>query len=222
MDLLGPTSYLLREYQGQLEDQHHHSGLAVSFQDFQGRWQHFLSHFTIHAPPTPKILYAAPKMLRFVGAWMHFTLGVTLLLDRRSIDLSGAWEKEGHFHYKNFLRASKWGITCHTCSSIPKSLYCGLGLIPILSMIIYWFNFPPLTFSIHTNQNTRFSSRPSSAFCWSKMFEKKVCWFEPPGENQQAFFSNIKLYKKEDESDFEKRVFWWVIDRKNVNGGKFN
>ena len=72
MDLLGPTSYLLREYQGQLEDQHHHSGLAVSFQDFQGTWQHFLSHFTIHAPPTPKILYAAPKMLRFVGACMHF------------------------------------------------------------------------------------------------------------------------------------------------------
>ena len=31
----------------------------------------------------------------------------TLLLDRRSIDLSGAREKEGHFHYKNFLRASK-------------------------------------------------------------------------------------------------------------------
>ena len=30
-----------------------------------------------------------------------------LLLDRRSIDLSGAQEKEGHFHYKNFLRASK-------------------------------------------------------------------------------------------------------------------
>ena len=57
----------------------------------------------------------------------------SLLLDRRSIDLSGAREKEGHFHYKNFLRASKWGITCHTCSIIPKSLYCGLGLIPILS-----------------------------------------------------------------------------------------
>ena len=31
----------------------------------------------------------------------------TLLLDRRSIDLSGARENEGHFHYKNFLRASK-------------------------------------------------------------------------------------------------------------------
>ena len=30
-----------------------------------------------------------------------------LLLDRRSIDLSGAQEKEGHFRYKNFLRASK-------------------------------------------------------------------------------------------------------------------
>ena len=32
---------------------------------------------------------------------------VTLLLDRRSINLSGAREKEGHFHYKNFLRALK-------------------------------------------------------------------------------------------------------------------
>ena len=32
---------------------------------------------------------------------------LSLLLDRRSIDLSGAREKEGHFHYKNFLRASK-------------------------------------------------------------------------------------------------------------------
>ena len=31
----------------------------------------------------------------------------TLLLDWRSINLSGAQEKEGHFHYKNFLRASK-------------------------------------------------------------------------------------------------------------------
>ena len=30
-----------------------------------------------------------------------------LLLDRGSIDLSGAREKVGHFHYKNFLRASK-------------------------------------------------------------------------------------------------------------------
>ena len=57
----------------------------------------------------------------------------SLLLDRRSIDHSGAREKKGHFHYKNFLTASKWGITCHTCSIIPKSLYCGLGLIPILS-----------------------------------------------------------------------------------------
>ena len=67
--------------------------------------------------------------------------GMTLLLDRRSIDLSGAREKEGHFHYKNFLRASKWGITCHTCSIIPKSLYCGLGLIPILSKGIWrWWS----------------------------------------------------------------------------------
>ena len=60
-----------------------------------------------------------------------------LLLDRRSIDISGAQEKEGHFHYKNFLRASKRGITCHTCSIILKSLYCGLGLIPILSKGIW-------------------------------------------------------------------------------------
>ena len=31
----------------------------------------------------------------------------TLVFNRRSIDLSGAQEKEGDFHYKNFLRASK-------------------------------------------------------------------------------------------------------------------
>ena len=30
---------------------------------------------------------------------------VALLLDWRSIDLSGAREKEAHFHNKNFLRA---------------------------------------------------------------------------------------------------------------------
>ena len=35
------------------------------------------------------------------------SLTASLLLDRRSIDLSGARENEGHFHYKNFLRASK-------------------------------------------------------------------------------------------------------------------
>ena len=35
------------------------------------------------------------------------TLGCTLLLDEWSIDLSGAQEKEGHFHYKNFLKALK-------------------------------------------------------------------------------------------------------------------
>ena len=64
-----------------------------------------------------------------------------LLLDWRSIDLSGAQEKEGHFHYKNFLRASKWGITCHTCSIIPKSLYCGLGLSLIHSKgILGWWS----------------------------------------------------------------------------------
>ena len=33
--------------------------------------------------------------------------GCALLLDRWSIDLSGAQEKEGNFHCKNFLRASK-------------------------------------------------------------------------------------------------------------------
>jgi len=31
----------------------------------------------------------------------------TLLLHLRSIDMGGAQEKEGHFHFKNFLRASK-------------------------------------------------------------------------------------------------------------------
>ena len=62
----------------------------------------------------------------------------SLLLDRRSINLSGP---RGHFHYKNFLSASKWGITCHTCSIIPKSLYCGLGLIPISSKgILGWWS----------------------------------------------------------------------------------
>ena len=52
----------------------------------------------------------------------------SLLLGRRSIDLSGARENEGHFQHENFLRASKLGITPHTCSIIPKSLYWGLGL----------------------------------------------------------------------------------------------
>ena len=33
------------------------------------------------------------------------------------------------------------GITCHPCSIIPKSLYCGLGLIPILSKgILGWWS----------------------------------------------------------------------------------
>ena len=64
----------------------------------------------------------------------------SLLLDRRSIDLSGAQEKEGHFHYNNFLRALKWGITCHTCSIIPKSLNWGLGLSLIHSKeILGWY-----------------------------------------------------------------------------------
>ena len=70
-----------------------------------------------------------------------FALNCSLLLDRRSIDLSGAQEKEGHFHYKNFLRASKWGITCHTCSIIAKSLYWGLGLSLIHSKgILGWWS----------------------------------------------------------------------------------
>ena len=49
----------------------------------------------------------------FLGTVFHalshgLTLLVwTLLLNRRSIDLSGAREKEGRFHCKNFLRASK-------------------------------------------------------------------------------------------------------------------
>ena len=47
----------------------------------------------------------------------------TILLDQRSINLSGAQEKEGQFHYKNFLRALKLIITCHTCSITPESLY---------------------------------------------------------------------------------------------------
>ena len=69
--------------------------------------------------------------------WVNFRPQI-----KRSIDqFRGAQEKEGHLHSKNFLRASKWGITCHTCSIIPKSLYCGLGLIPILSKgILGWWN----------------------------------------------------------------------------------
>ena len=40
-------------------------------------------------------------------------------------------KKNVTFIIKNFLRASKWVITCHTCSII--SIYCRLGLIPIHS-----------------------------------------------------------------------------------------
>ena len=57
------------------------------------------------------------------------------------IDLSGAQEKEGTFHHKFFLRASKWGNTCHTCSIIPKCLYWGLGLCLIHSKgILGWWS----------------------------------------------------------------------------------
>ena len=63
---------------------------------------------------------------------LRVSFSFSLVFNRRSIDLRGAQEKEGHFHYKNFLRASNLGITCHTCSIIAKSLYCGLGLIPIV------------------------------------------------------------------------------------------
>ena len=38
----------------------------------------------------------------------------SLPLDWRSIDISGAQEKEGYFCLENFLRALKVGITCHT------------------------------------------------------------------------------------------------------------
>ena len=41
--------------------------------------------------------------IRYVYRELH---SGTLLIDRRSIDLSGAQEKEGHFHYKIFLGAS--------------------------------------------------------------------------------------------------------------------
>ena len=41
------------------------------------------------------------------GAILLHVLTGALLLDRRSIDLSGAREKEGHFHFKNFMRASR-------------------------------------------------------------------------------------------------------------------
>ena len=65
----------------------------------------------------------------------------TLLSNRRSIDLSGAQEKEGHYHYKTFLRGSKWGITYHTCSIFTKYLYWGLGLSLIHSKgILGWWS----------------------------------------------------------------------------------
>ena len=84
------------------------------------------------------LLSSYPHLQSGGQSWSHH---VTLLLDRMSINLSGAREKEGHFHYKNFLRASKWGVTCHACSIIPKSLYWGLGLIPILSKgILGWWS----------------------------------------------------------------------------------
>ena len=66
-----------------------------------------------------------PSLARLISRFINMG---TLLLDLWSIDLSGAREKEGHFHNKNFLRALKWGITCHIYSIFPKSLYCGLSL----------------------------------------------------------------------------------------------
>ena len=48
-----------------------------------------------------------PTFLELYVTKLVVTQGTTLLLDQRSIDLNGAQEKEGHFHYKNFLRASK-------------------------------------------------------------------------------------------------------------------
>ena len=48
----------------------------------------------------------AAKVLNILRRISSFTHNCSLLLDRRSIELSGAREKEGHFHYKNFLRAS--------------------------------------------------------------------------------------------------------------------
>ena len=74
-----------------------------------------------------------------IQKWTPFLLRDALLLDRRSIDLSGAREKEGHFHYKNFLSASKRYHMPYLLHhpQIPKSFYCGLGLIPILSKGIW-------------------------------------------------------------------------------------
>ena len=54
-----------------------------------------------------------PKsQFRYLGPFLRPRLKLPyvrtpLLFDRRSINLSGAQEKEGHFHYKNFLRASE-------------------------------------------------------------------------------------------------------------------
>ena len=49
----------------------------------------------------------AAKVLNILRRISSFTYNCSLLLDRRSIELSGAREKEGHIHYKHFLRASK-------------------------------------------------------------------------------------------------------------------
>ena len=42
--------------------------------------------------------------------------------------IGSAQEKEGQFHFKNFLKASKWCITYHTCSIITKTSEATLDL----------------------------------------------------------------------------------------------
>ena len=47
-------------------------------------------------------VYHAEKEKRTHPAPQSLCRYATLLLDLRSIDIGGAQEKEGHFHYKNF------------------------------------------------------------------------------------------------------------------------
>ena len=54
--------------------------------------------------------------IHFVSRNYDNMIDNSLPLDWSSIDISGAQEKEGYFCLKNFLRALKVGITCHTYS----------------------------------------------------------------------------------------------------------
>ena len=91
-------------------------------------WDKMILHFNKQHGDSMKLMYSTPSC--FINAihqeqsdypWPvkqddffpyadpdeHRYFVATLVFKRRSIDLSGAQEKEDHFHYKNFLRASK-------------------------------------------------------------------------------------------------------------------